>query len=141
MRLSRRAEYAMKAITALTRAGGQSMTIAEISSAREIPKKFLEHILLQIKAAGLLTSKAGPRGGYALAKAPETVSLADLLAAIEEPICRQLPVMEEGAGSMLIKAVDDIRSYTLSRLSQISIKALSEDSFLAHDMEALMYYI
>jgi Rrf2 family protein len=133
----------MKAMAALARAEGKPRTIAEISEAQSVPKKFLEHILLQVKTAGLVTSKAGPRGGYTLARASDSCSLADLFAAIEEPIARKIPVLEgaAGSGSSIVRAVDDIRTYALQRLSEISIKDLSEDSFLDQDMEAFMYYI
>ena len=141
MRISKRGEYAMKSMAALARSPDSPRTIAEISAAQNIPKKFLEHILLQLKAAGLLTSKAGPRGGYTIAKSPETISLAQLFAAVEEPISREIPVMDQGAGSSIIKAIEDIRSYTIRRLSEITVRDLADDSFVDNDMEALMYYI
>jgi Rrf2 family protein len=126
----------------LARSNNSPRTIAEISAAQNIPKKFLEQILLQLKAVGLLTSKAGPKGGYMLAKPASSISLAELFSAIEEPICRQIPALGEGAaGSLVIQAVEDIRNYTVQRLSRITVKDLAEDSFLDHDVEALMYYI
>jgi Rrf2 family protein len=143
MRISKRAQYAIKALAALARSEGTSKTIAEISLQNGVPKKFLEHILLQVKASGLLLSKAGPKGGYSLARPAETISLAEVFQAIEEPLARPVATVMEGASpdSPLSQAIEDIREYTLRRLSEITLRVLAEDPSLDQDMEALMYYI
>ena len=64
----------------------EPVLIAEISQQRNIPLKFLENILLELKKDGILESKKGKGGGYHLAKAPEKIFLADVLRLIDGPI-------------------------------------------------------
>jgi Rrf2 family protein len=59
--------------------------IRNIADAHGIPPRFLVQILLQLKGAGLVQSTRGATGGYALAKPPEAISLADVMAVLEGP--------------------------------------------------------
>lgn len=79
--LSKKTKYAINALLYLLRRqqdGVQLLRAAEIAQQKNIPPKFLENILLELKTAGILGSKAGRGGGYYLRKAPEEVNLADL---------------------------------------------------------------
>lgn len=85
--ISQKAKYALRALVALTRAGrGESRMIGEISRDQAIPKKFLEQILLELKRAGIVTSKRGRMGGYELVKAPEEIMYGEVLRLIDGPI-------------------------------------------------------
>jgi len=87
MRISRKGEYALRAMTYLAlnyRKG--PVPIHEISSREKIPQKFLEQILLQLKRRGMLESKRGVRGGYTLLKDPRRVSLAQIIREIDGPL-------------------------------------------------------
>ena len=68
--------------------------ITRLSEEEGIPKKFLEQILLTLKAAGLVESKKGKGGGYRLARAPETVTLAAVIRLMEGPLA-PLPCASE----------------------------------------------
>ena len=57
-----------------------------IATAQEIPQKFLENILLDLRHAGLVTSQRGVEGGYTLARPAAAISLADVIRAVEGPI-------------------------------------------------------
>jgi Rrf2 family protein len=85
--LSNKARYALRAAAFLAghRAAGP-VQIATIAAAKKIPLKFLEAILLELRKAGILESRKGKGGGYALAKDPETVSLAAIIRIIDGPI-------------------------------------------------------
>lgn len=84
MRISRKGEYALRAMTYLAHNYRKvPVQIHEISQREKIPEKFLEQILLQLKRAGLLDSKRGARGGYALIRPPKKVSLADIIRTID----------------------------------------------------------
>jgi Rrf2 family protein len=87
MRISRKGEYALRAMTylALNYKKG-SVPIHEISEREKIPQKFLEQILLQLKRTGLLESKRGIRGGYSLLRDPKRVSLARIIREIDGPL-------------------------------------------------------
>lgn len=85
--LSKKTQYAFKALMYLAqKQNDEPVLIAEISQQRNIPLKFLENILLELKKQGILESKKGKGGGYYLAKAPEKIFLADVLRLIDGPI-------------------------------------------------------
>jgi Rrf2 family transcriptional regulator, iron-sulfur cluster assembly transcription factor len=86
MRISRKAEYALRALTAMARKPlSATSQIEELATAEHIPVKFLEQILLTLKRAGLLKSRRGVGGGYQLDKPAARISLADILTAIDGP--------------------------------------------------------
>ena len=69
--LSSKAKYGLKAMVYLTRYGQDGpLLIADIAESENIPKKFLDAILLELKNRGFLSSKKGKGGGYTLAKPP-----------------------------------------------------------------------
>lgn len=86
MRISKKAEYALRAITAMGRAPvGTTFSIQEIALRERIPLKFLEQILLILKNGGLLRSKRGVGGGYQLTIAPAKVSLREIIELVDGP--------------------------------------------------------
>lgn len=145
MKLTKKSEYAIRAMLALTRNSGESMTISQIAAAQKIPKKFLEQILLALKAAGLLVSRAGPRGGYALAGDPQQITVGQILQAVEEPISLREHFLEQTNGASSISRVEtvlmEIRDYVRRKLDGISLAELSAQDMPADDVEALMWYI
>lgn len=85
--ISQKARYALRALIALAHAGnGNSLMISEIAAQKDIPKKFLEQILLDLKRNGIVTSKRGKSGGYLLLKAPDVVSFGEVLRIVDGPI-------------------------------------------------------
>jgi Rrf2 family protein len=83
--LSQKARYALRAMLRLARAE-RPVPIREIAEVERIPRKFLELILLDLKSHGLVLSHRGKTGGYELAKAPDTISFADVLRVIDGPL-------------------------------------------------------
>ncbi len=75
MRISAKGEYAAKAVLYLSLKYPEVVTIHEVAKRHRIPVKYLEHILLALKKAGLLESRRGMRGGYTLARPPEKISV------------------------------------------------------------------
>src|SRR5215472_17078558 len=87
MRVSAKVDYAVRAGAELAAAyGGGPVKGDTIAQAQGILLKFLENILLDLKHAGLVQSQRGAEGGYLLAKAPEEISVADVIRAVEGPI-------------------------------------------------------
>ena len=87
--LSKKAKYALKALFALAQDnvnGQKSMLIAEIAKQERIPKKFLEAILLDLKNDGILYSKRGKTGGYALRQTPDQISVGQVIRVIDGPL-------------------------------------------------------
>ena len=87
MRVSAKVDYAVRAGAELAAAAGSGPVKGErIAQAQEIPLKFLENILLDLKHAGLVQSQRGAEGGYWLAQPPEEIAVADIIRAVEGPI-------------------------------------------------------
>src|ERR1700684_2148231 len=83
MRLSARADYALRAAIELAAASNGHVTADQLARAQPIPGKFLETILTQLRRAGLIRSQRGPDGGFWLARPAEEISLADIIRAID----------------------------------------------------------
>jgi len=96
MRISSRCDYACRAMLELAQRGAveETLTSQSIAARREIPEKYLVHILLQLKRAGLVQSVRGAQGGYRLTEPPDRVSLLEIIEAIDGPIEEQLPGRE-----------------------------------------------
>lgn len=87
MQVSRRVDYALRAAIYLARQEpGRAATVSEISTSEGIPKKFLEKILQDLIHAGLVASRRGAHGGYALTRAASDVSFKQVMEAVEGPI-------------------------------------------------------
>lgn len=85
--ISQRARYAFKAIVALARAKPSvGLQIRALSAQEKIPRKFLEQILLTLKAAGYITSRRGRDGGYELLKPADLIYVGPMLRAVDGPI-------------------------------------------------------
>jgi Rrf2 family protein len=82
MRLSARVDYALRAVAELA-AANAPRTVEQLSSAQNIPNKYLESILGELRRAGLLRSQRGPDGGYRLARSPAEISIADVIRALD----------------------------------------------------------
>ena len=83
MRLSARADYALRAAIELAAAGPGHVTADQLARAQQIPGKFLETILTQLRRAGLIRSQRGPDGGFWLARPASEISLADIIRVID----------------------------------------------------------
>jgi Rrf2 family protein len=93
--LSKRTQYSLRALYALAeKYGSGPVLISQLAENEAIPKKFLEQILLSLKAVGLVHSKKGKGGGYQLAQPPDQVTLASIIRQIEGPLA-PLPCASE----------------------------------------------
>ncbi len=85
MKLSKRCEHAIQAVVCLARDESSSYLRArEIADREGLPAKFLEAVLLRLRETGFLRSKVGARGGYRLARAPEEITLLEIIAAFQD---------------------------------------------------------
>lgn len=85
--ISQKARYAFKALTYMAaRPFGTSFQIHEIAERERIPRKFLEHILRDLRNQGLIASRRGRGGGYHLLKRPHDISMGAVLRIIDGPI-------------------------------------------------------
>lgn len=86
MRVTAKAEYAVRAVIELAAGGGEPVKRDRIVAAQAIPPKFLENILAELRHAGLVESQRGSEGGYWLSRAPEEITIADVMRAVEGPL-------------------------------------------------------
>jgi Rrf2 family protein len=86
MRVSAKADYAVRASIELAAAGEGPVKGERIADAQKIPLRFLENILGELKHAGLVQSQRGADGGYWLSKPADEVTLADIIRAVEGPL-------------------------------------------------------
>jgi Rrf2 family protein len=85
--LSKKTKYGVKAMIHLAElASSRPVGIQEIADQKQIPKKFLDTILLELRNAGLLLSRKGKGGGYSLARQPEDISLGAIIRVLEGPL-------------------------------------------------------
>jgi Rrf2 family protein len=87
MRVTAKADYAVRAVVELAGANQQSpRKVDQVAQAQAIPLSFLENILTQLRSAGIVRSQRGPEGGYWLARPAEEVNLAQVIRAVEGPL-------------------------------------------------------
>jgi len=85
--LTNKGKYGLKAMLHLASLEpGTTAMGAEIASANNIPKKFLDAILLELRNAGMLRSKKGPGGGYGLARTPQEIRVGHIIRTLDGPL-------------------------------------------------------
>ena len=89
--LTNKAKYALRAMIDLAAEGGledwdRPAFIGDIARRQDIPRRFLENILLELRKEGLVVSHRGKHGGYALARTPQKISFADVIRIIDGPL-------------------------------------------------------
>lgn len=95
MKLTTRASYGLRAALALAAAGREKpLTTAALAKGNGIPKSYLEQILNKLRRHGIVEAARGAKGGYRLARGPETISVGDIVRALEgayEPMLCPFP--------------------------------------------------
>ena len=88
MKVSTRGDYASRALLSLALHGADGIptSVKDVAERTGLPQPYLEQILLALKGAGLVRSKRGVGGGYVLARLPEEITLAQIVAAVDGPI-------------------------------------------------------
>jgi Rrf2 family protein len=114
--LTSRAKYALRATMALAelKAANGWTAAAELAETAEVPRKFLEAILTQLRDQGLVESRRGPAGGHRLVGQPAEVSAADVIRAIDGPLA-----LTPCASATAFKACDDCTSIDSCRLRHL----------------------
>lgn len=142
--LSSRTKYGIHALIHMAQRHGTGfIAIREISETERIPHKFLESILLDLKGDGILTSRAGPSGGYALRVPPESVSLGDVVRLLEGPLALApcvsqrnyapcLDCRDERECSLRI-FLEQVRESTARILDHVTLGALAREELRLKD--------
>ena len=134
--ISKKCKYAIKAILHVARSHkeNEGSSSAQIADDEQIPKKFLEAILLELRNAGILKSKRGKEGGYTLQKAPNQISMAEIIRIIDGPIA-MLPCVSlnyysaceecDESTCQIKKTFQKVRDLTLEVLTQSTAEKLT----------------
>jgi Rrf2 family protein len=98
MRISAKADYAVRAAAELAAASpeGRPVKGEQLAAAQGIPHKFLENILADLRQSGLVRTRRGAEGGYALTRDASEISVADVLRAVEGPLAAVQGTRPEG---------------------------------------------
>jgi Rrf2 family protein len=84
--LTKKAKYALRALCALARTEAGYMQARDIAQDAQVPEKFLETILVELRNASLLESKRGARGGHRLARPAEQINIGEIIRTIDGPL-------------------------------------------------------
>lgn len=95
-----------------------SMAAAAIANEERIPRKFLEAILVQLRNSGIVESKQGKHGGYALARHPEQITLGAIIRVIDGPLA-PLPCASETAYRRCLECADPMRCETRMVMKEV----------------------
>jgi Rrf2 family protein len=147
VRVSAKADYALRAVIELAAAGGGPVKGERIAQAQEIPLKFLENILGELRHAGIVRSQRGAEGGYWLGRPPEEIAVADVVRAVEGPIANVRGIGPEaveyaGTAAALRDVWVAMRASLRSVLERVTIADVARGELpadvaaLVHDPEA-----
>lgn len=131
MRISAKADYAVRAAAELAAApAGRPVKGEHLASAQGIPSKFLENILADLRNAGLVRTRRGAEGGYALTRPPDEISVAEVLRAVEGPLAAVQGVRPEslhyaGAATRLPEVWVALRANLRAVLERVSLADLA----------------
>jgi Rrf2 family protein len=136
MKLSVRSEYALRALIVLGETYGEGIVrIQTISERQDIPKRFLEQILNDLRSGGFVESRRGMAGGYRLARPPQEITLAALVSYIQGALPQTPPpAARSGAGGQrpdeaalaIFSVVQEVRDAMRAVLEKLTLADLCE---------------
>ena len=126
MRLTTKARYGLRALVHVAHRGYASAQV--IAEHQSIPSRYLEEIIGELRRAGLVVGKRGPRGGYKLARLPSEISLADVLAALAAPA-------ESGAAGEPQDEITSLVERTIDERLRAAVGDLRLDALLGEARE------
>ena len=136
--LTAKGKYSLKALTQLATLNPEAtMQAVDIAEANDIPKKFLDAILGELRIAGIVHSRKGPGGGYRLARAPSEIKIGHVIRAIDGPLapiacasrtayqpCRDCKDVKTCIVRMMMTKVRDAMSDVLDRMTLADMVAM-----------------
>lgn len=137
MRLSTKARYGLRALCHVAHRGYASAQT--ISERQAIPSRYLEEIIGELRRAGLVVGKRGPRGGYRLAKPATEIAVADVLAALSSPSSAATTGDPQDEITVLIECAVDERLQAAVR--DLSLEQLLGEALERHRRSAANYVI
>jgi Rrf2 family protein len=132
MRVSAKSDYALRALIELAgRDGGSPVSAEELGRLQEIPHGFLQAILADLRRAGVVMSQRGQSGGWRMARDAKTVSVADVIRAVDGPLVsvyglRPEAVSYNASAEVLQHVWIAARSSLRDVFEQVSIRSLAD---------------
>jgi len=134
VRISSRCEYGLRAMVYLAGQTGEApVPLPEIASSEAIPTAFLERIFARLRDGGLVRATRGVSGGYRLAKGPAEISVADVIEAVEGPLCLVGCLPDGGACA---RSIGCASRQVWRRLDEVITEALTAITLSDLTMEA-----
>ncbi len=139
MKLSVKTDYATRAVLGLARhyPVGVALSAETLAKAQGTPGKFLNMILVELKAQGIVRSVRGVTGGYLLARPPAEITLADVLEAVDGPLFEAPALRAKDCPPELRRAFERVRQTLQTAARAITFQQLLEES----TEKEKMYYI
>jgi Rrf2 family protein len=137
VRVSAKADYAIRAAVELAAAGEGPVKGERIAKAQGIPPNFLENILADLRNAGIVATRRGAEGGYWLSSPPENVSIADVIRAVDGPLAnvrgvRSEQVVYEGNAAALRDVWVAVRASLRDVLERVTLADVARGELPAH---------
>jgi Rrf2 family protein len=137
VQISAKADYALRALVELAARGGGPVKGEVLAGSQDIPPRFLESILAQLRQRGILLSRRGAEGGYWLARPAETITLAEVIRATDGPLAsvrgqRPESVAYEGAAERLSEVWIAVRSSLRAVLEVVTVADVATGVLPAH---------
>jgi Rrf2 family protein len=139
MHVSRKVDYAMRAMVYLAQAPDARVRIVDLSVAVAVPQPFLAKVMRDLVSHGLVASQPGPHGGYVMAKESSAITFRDLVEAVDGPMqivpcqadgddncilldhCAQVPIWDRIRAEML----SVLQGYTLDQVGTLDLSVPS----------------
>tara|TARA_X000000950_G_scaffold38545_1_gene41161 strand:+ start:2869 stop:3285 length:417 start_codon:yes stop_codon:yes gene_type:complete len=138
VKLSHKLEYACRVLAQLGRTYGQDKLahIETLATAEVIPANYLVQILNELRGAGLIVSKRGKQGGYALARAPRKISLTQIVEAVDGELLERNFEDSGHSGARVASIWSDV-----GECFEAKVRAYTLEDFIVKDADVEMYYI
>ena len=135
MHVSRKVDYAMRALAHLAGGEAQRVRISDLAVAIAVPQPFLSKVMRELVSNGLVRSQPGPHGGYELARESATITFRDLVEAVDGPMqivpcqaegddtciliehCSQIPIWDRIRAEMM----SVLQGYTLDQVTALDL--------------------
>lgn len=147
MRLSTKGQYGIKAILDLRHQKDKNspVPISDICRRQDIPRQYLEQIMLKLRREGIVHSIRGAHGGYALSKEPSAIGIGDVIRASEGPInlikCDEESVPCHHAGDCMSREIwQRVSDKIIETLNETSVEELYQDAIRKHSVEGDCFF-
>lgn len=135
--ISAKTDYAVRALLTIAARAGEPVSVVDLATTQELPRKFLESILGDLRRAGMVRSQRGAYGGYVLAQPATEVTVGDVFRAVDGPLAevrglRPQQTSYDGAAEHLQVLWVALRSSLRSVLDETTLQDLLEGRLPEH---------